>query len=110
MSHKTNLRVKGKRQILLKSAKIPWYLSEKHFTSRAISVIGTADKTSFPIKNFLSKCKQICMKLRICPHLLKKSLTEILFFCAGSILEHLPYDEFSQGESTPWRNTSYVFF
>ena len=36
----------------------------------------------FSIKNFFSKCDQICRKLRIWSHLLKKSLMEYLIFCA----------------------------
>ena len=34
----------------------------------------------FSIKNFFSKCDQICRKLRICSHLLKKSLMENFSF------------------------------
>ena len=36
----------------------------------------------FSIKNFFSKCDQIRNFLRICSHLLKKSLMENFFFCA----------------------------
>ena len=36
----------------------------------------------FSIKDFFSKCDQICRKLRIWPHFLKKSLTENFIFCA----------------------------
>ena len=36
----------------------------------------------FYIKSFFSKCDQICRKMRICSHLLKKSLTENFNFCA----------------------------
>ena len=35
---------------------------------------GTAQKMKFPLKDFSSKCEQIRRKLRIWPHLLKKSL------------------------------------
>ena len=34
----------------------------------------------FFIKDFFSKCEQICRKLRVCLHLLKKFLMEGLFF------------------------------
>ena len=44
--------------------------------------IRTAQKMKFSIKSFFSKCDQICMKLRIWSHLLKKSLTENFIFCA----------------------------
>ena len=42
----------------------------------------TAHKMKFSNKNFFSKCDQICRKLWICSHLLKKSLTENFIFCA----------------------------
>ena len=42
----------------------------------------TAQKNWFSIKDFFSKCDQIRRKLRIWSHLLKKSLTENLIFCA----------------------------
>ena len=35
----------------------------------------------FPIKDFFSKCKQICRKLRIRSYLQKKSLMESFPFC-----------------------------
>ena len=41
----------------------------------------TAQKMKFSIKNFFSEFDQICRKLRIWLHLLKKSLMEN-FFCA----------------------------
>ena len=39
-------------------------------------------KMKFSIKDFFSKCEQIRRKLRICSHLLKKSLMENFIFCA----------------------------
>ena len=36
----------------------------------------------FSTQDFFSKCDQICRKLRIWSHLLKKSLMENLIFCA----------------------------
>ena len=39
-------------------------------------------KWSFPIKDFFSKCDQIHSFLRICSHLLKKSLIENFICCA----------------------------
>ena len=42
----------------------------------------TAQKMKFPIKDFFSKCDQICRKLWIWSHLLKKSLVENFIFCA----------------------------
>ena len=42
----------------------------------------TAQKMKFSIKDFFSNCDQICRKLRIWSHLLKKSLMENFIFCA----------------------------
>ena len=39
-------------------------------------------KTKFSIKDFYSKCDQMCSFLQIWPHLLKKSLMENFSFCA----------------------------
>ena len=39
----------------------------------------------FSNKDFVSKCDQIRMKLRIWSHLLKKSLMENFIFCAVNI-------------------------
>ena len=39
-------------------------------------------KMKFSIKNFFSKCEQICRKLCICSHLLKRSLMENFILCA----------------------------
>ena len=40
----------------------------------------TAQKMKFSIKDFFSKCEQIRRKLRICSHLLKKSLVGNFIF------------------------------
>ena len=40
----------------------------------------TAQKMKFSMKDFFSKCDQICKKLRIWSHLLKKSLMENFIF------------------------------
>ena len=42
----------------------------------------TGQKMKFSIKDFFSKCDQICRKLRICSYLLKKFLMENFIFCA----------------------------
>ena len=42
----------------------------------------TAQKMKFSIKDFFSKCDQICSFLRIWSHLLKKTLIENYIFCA----------------------------
>ena len=41
-------------------------------------------KMKFSIKDFFSKCDQIRRKLRIWPHLLKRSLMENFIFCEVS--------------------------
>ena len=45
-------------------------------------VSNTAQKIKFSIKDFFSKCEQICSKLWIWSHLLKKSSMENFIFCA----------------------------
>ena len=56
------------------------------FTHSALNQsIHTAQKMKFSIKDFFSKCEQIRTFLRICSHLLKKSLMENSIFCAMSI-------------------------
>ena len=52
------------------------------FSSVAPSILMTAQKMKFSIKDFFSKCDQICRKLLIWSHLLKKSLMENFIFCA----------------------------
>ena len=47
-----------------------------------LTSVNTAQKMKFSIKDFFSKCDQIHRKLRICSHLLKKSLMENFIFCA----------------------------
>ena len=45
---------------------------------------NTAQKMKFSIKDFFSKCDQICRFLTIWSHLLKKSLLENFIFCSAS--------------------------
>ena len=56
---------------------------------RVFSDSITAQKMKFSIKDFFSKCDQICRKLRIWSHLLKKSLMESLVFCAVLVLNNI---------------------
>ena len=46
----------------------------------------TAQKMKLPIKDLFCKCDQICRKLRIWSHLLKKSLMENFIFRALFVL------------------------
>ena len=54
----------------------------------SIVVTDTAQKMKFSIKYFFSKCDQICSRLRIWSHLMKKSLMKNFIFCAVRILIH----------------------
>ena len=47
----------------------------------------TTQKMKFPIEDFFSKCDQICRKLRIWSHSLKKSLMENLIVCIVAELD-----------------------
>ena len=54
-----------------------------------------AQKMKFSIKDFFGKCDQIHSFLRICSHLLKKSLMKNFIFCAvrpdfGLLLLRIP--------------------
>ena len=49
--------------------------------------IPTAQKMTFSVKDFFSKCEQIWSFLRICLHLLMKFFTEDTIFCAVGIYE-----------------------
>ena len=54
-----------------------------------LNVTNTAQKMKFASKDFFSKCELFRRKLRICSHLLKKSLMENFIFCAMKILSFL---------------------
>ena len=64
--------------------KMFWEISQssKENTCNAVIFILkiTAPKTKFSIKDFLSKCDQICKKLPIWSHLMKKPLREASFY------------------------------
>ena len=51
---------------------------------RILNTTAVAQKMKFSIKDFLSKCDQICSLLQIWSHLLKKSLMENFIICALS--------------------------
>ena len=56
----------------------------------------TTQKMKFSMKNFFRKCEQICKKLRIWSHLLKKSLIENFLFCAVPSVSYLVRGLFMQ--------------
>ena len=66
----------------LKSTRMVIYLLTSFYQ---VLMILTAQKMKFAIKDFFSKCDQIRSFLRICSHLLKKSLTESFILCAVSV-------------------------
>ena len=78
-----------------------WEISQssKENTCNAVIFILkiTAPKTKFSIKDFLSKCDQICKKLPICSHLLKKALRESIFLYASIHVENV----FKKHQKTP---------
>ena len=47
-----------------------------------IYISYTAQKMKISITDFCSKCDQVCRKLWICSHLMKKSVIENCIFCA----------------------------
>ena len=59
-----------------------------------LGVAYTAQKTKFSIKDFFSKCDQICRKMRIWSHLLEKSVIENLFLRSdSSMLRRTPTEK-----------------
>ena len=63
-------------------------MKAKLINSKSVFRTHTAQKMKFSIKDFFSKCDQICSKLRIWSHLLEKSLTKNFIFRAVTA-EHL---------------------
>ena len=59
--------------------KFIWYRFDNNKNKSTMMI--TAQKTRFPIKNFFSKCDQIRSFWRIWLHLLKKPLIENFVFC-----------------------------
>ena len=51
------------------------------FISTNLLTTATVQKMKYSFKDFFSKCDQICRKLRIWSHLLKKFFTENFIFC-----------------------------
>ena len=67
-----------------------------------VTSLCTAQKMKFSIKDFYSKCDQICGKLRIWSHLLKKSWMENFIFCAVSLLILSEFKRINFG--SPWNH------
>ena len=70
------------RYIWVKSVLFQKVLKYYYFILQHPSLVITAQKMKFSIKDFFSKCDQIRSLLRIWSNLLKKSLMENFIFCA----------------------------
>ena len=57
-----------------------------------------AHKMKFFIEDFFCKCDQICWKLWIWSHLLKKPLTENFIFCAVHYIDNNISKRYSYGQ------------
>ena len=88
----------AKFSLILYSPALSFYTPWKHTFSdvfrgyrkatpgcNGLKLTNTAWEMKFSIKDFLSKCDQICKKLQILSHLLKKFLIENFIFCAVKI-------------------------
>ena len=53
-----------------------------------VLIACTAQKMMFSIRDFFSKCNQICRFRRVWSHLLKKSVMENFIFCAAMKMCH----------------------
>ena len=85
--------------------------------STKLTAIYTAQKMKISIKDFFSKCDQICRKLQIWSYLLKKSLMENLSFwcslyCSASYIFKINkgtsriYSKVQLNEVSRWRASS----
>ena len=68
----------------------------------------------FSIEDFFRKCEQICKKLQIWSHLVKKSLIENLIFCAVCVCEVTLHffsnlRTFNMDSKTVSRTNAYLF-
>ena len=73
------------------------YMGDKNhlsIMSRKEKTNITAQKMKFSVKDFFSKCDQICKKLRIWSHLLKKSLLKnFISYAVYQMNEYILNDE-----------------
>ena len=76
--YSVRMREKLEIRILFTQCQTNMFLKHASVLNRILLNKGvvTAQKMKFSIKNFLSKCYQICSFLRIWSHLLKESLME----------------------------------
>ena len=73
------------RRKILSLSNLSLFETEKLFQKEK-SKLHCTRKIKFSIKDFSSKCDQIRSFLRICSHLLEKSLIENFIFCAVLLL------------------------
>ena len=69
--------------IIQKEKSMHDHFNERRHETNLPFKINTAQKMTFSIKDFFSKCDQIRRNLRIWSHLLKKSFMENFIFCAA---------------------------
>ena len=77
-------------------------------SSECVMYVHTAQKMMFPIEDFFSKCDQICKKLRIWSHLLKKSLMENFIFVQCQFTSCIQENDYSVFLNRPQNNYSYL--
>ena len=68
---------------------------------KGVEQVSTAQNMEFSIKDFFSKCDQICTFLRIWSHLLKKSFMENFIFCAVFVF-NFEYFEWEDDQVNKW--------
>ena len=73
------------RKMGIKKLKIIYFLLHNIFLSIYLHK-SMYQKMNFSVRNFFSKCEHTRIKLRICLHLLNKSLKENFIFCVVNII------------------------
>ena len=68
---------------------------------KGVEQVSTAQNMEFSIKDFFSKCDQICSFLRIWSYLLKKSFMENFIFCAVFVF-NFEYFEWEGDQVNKW--------
>ena len=85
------------------SRQYTWFLKREWL----LCAISTAQKMKLSIKDFFSKCDQICRKLRIWSRLLTKSLMENFIFRCSVLICFIFYNQ----KATPFgKVTRFVLF
>ena len=85
LDHCVHFSMESPWRLLLRNKLRHWH-SLYFFYFIACSLNNVAQKMKFSIKDFFSECDEICRKLRILSHLLKKSLMGNFIF---SVVKHV---------------------